>query len=120
MFYAIDFGVANWSALYVRNVLLADAGTAALALAAYQCAALVSRLSGDFWIAKYDEIAVLRAGSAVGVAGRAVVVFAAAATDLRIGFVVPLLFAVGLLLLAPAFAPDRDREEQSEWAPDRD
>ncbi|KAF0961584.1 hypothetical protein [Rhodococcus sp. T7] len=79
----------------------------------------MSRLSGDFWIAKYDEIAVVRAGSAVGVAGRAVG-GAAAATDLRIGFVVPLLFALGLLLLAPAFAPDRDREEQSEWAPDRD
>ncbi|MFF2109691.1 MFS transporter [Rhodococcus koreensis] len=182
LFYAIDFGVANWSALYVRNVLLADAGTAALALAAYQCAALVSRLSGDFWVAKYGEIAVVRAGSAVGVAGMAVVVFAgspavaiggflvvglavpvvaplcfsaagrlapagqvddvvarinlfnyagtlvggaiiggvAAATSLRIGFVVPLLFAVGLLLLAPAFAPDRDRDEQSKWAPDRD
>lgn len=184
LFYAIDFGVGNWSALYVRNVLLADAGTAALALAAYQCAALVSRLTGDFWVAKYGEIAVVRAGSAVGVAGLTVVVLApspvvaiagflvvglgvpvvaplcfsaagrlappgqvddvvarinlfnyvgtlvggaivggvAAATSLRIGFVVPLLFAVGLVLLAPAFAPDRDRDrdKQSEWVPDRD
>ncbi|WP_370180253.1 MFS transporter [Rhodococcus wratislaviensis] len=182
LFYAIDFGVGNWSALYVRNVLLADAGTAALALAAYQCSALVSRLSGDYWVAKYGEIAVVRAGSAVGVAGLTVVVLApspavaiagflvvglgvpvvaplcfsaagrlapggqvddvvarinlfnyvgtlvggaivggvAAATSLRIGFVVPLLFAVGLILLAPAFAPDRDRARQSEWAPDPD
>ncbi|MFV9456613.1 MFS transporter [Rhodococcus sp. NM-2] len=184
LFYAIDFGVGNWSALYVRNVLLADAGTAALALAlaAYQCAALVSRLTGDFWVAKYGEIAVVRAGSAVGVAGLTVVVLApspavaiagflvvglgvpvvaplcfsaagrlaptgqvddvvarinlfnyvgtlvggaivggvAAATSLRIGFVVPLLFAVGLVLLAPAFAPDRDRDGQSAWTPDRD
>ncbi len=182
LFYAIDFGVGNWSALYVRNVLLADAGTAALALAAYQCAALVSRLTGDFWVAKYGEIAVVRVGSAVGVAGLTVVVLApspvvaiagflvvglgvpvvaplcfsaagrlapagqvddvvarinlfnyvgtlvggaivggvAAATSLRIGFVVPLLFAVGLVLLAPAFAPDRDRDKQSEWVPDRD
>ncbi|WAM18930.1 MFS transporter [Rhodococcus sp. JS3073] len=182
LFYAIDFGVGNWSALYVRNVLLADAGTAALALAAYQCSALVSRLSGDHWVAKYGEIAVVRAGSAVGVAGLTIVVLApspavaiagflvvglgvpvvaplcfsaagrlapggqvddvvarinlfnyvgtlvggaivggvAAATSLRIGFVVPLLFAVGLILLAPAFAPDRDRARQSEWAPDPD
>ncbi|RZK95463.1 MAG: MFS transporter [Rhodococcus sp. (in: high G+C Gram-positive bacteria)] len=182
LFYAIDFSVGNWSALYVRNVLFTDAGTAALALAAYQCAALASRLSGDFWVAKYGEIAVVRAGSAIGIAGMTVVVLAqspavaiagflvvglevpvvaplcfsaagrlaptgqvddvvarinlfnyvgtlvggaivggvAAATSLRIGFVVPLLFAVALLLLAPAFAPDRDRDRRTEWAPERE
>ncbi len=182
LFYAIDFSVGNWSALYLRNVLFADAGTAALALAAYQCAALASRLSGDFWVAKYGEIAVVRAGSAIGIAGMTIVALAqspaiaiagflvvglgvpvvaplcfsaagrlaptgqvddvvarinlfnyvgtlvggaivggvAAATSLRIGFVVPLLFAVALLLLAPAFAPDRDRDRRSEWAPERE
>ncbi|MFC9549522.1 MFS transporter [Rhodococcus sp. NPDC056960] len=182
LFYAIDFSVGNWSALYVRNVLFADAGTAALALAAYQCAASAARLSGDRWVARYGEISVVRAGSAIGVTGMTVVVLAqspavaiagflvvglgvpvvaplcfsaagrlapagqvddvvarinlfnyagtlvggaivggvAAATSLRIGFVVPLLFAVALLLLAPAFAPHRNRDRQSERAPERD
>ncbi|MGW4332993.1 hypothetical protein ACWEK5_09200 [Rhodococcus koreensis] len=36
--------------------------------------------------------------------GGAIIGGVAVATSLRIGFVVPLLFAVGLLLLAPAFA----------------
>lgn len=43
----------------------------------------------------------------------------AALSDLRIGFVAPLLFAVVLFLLAPAFAPTRARsgDAESESAP---
>ncbi|RVW04003.1 MFS transporter [Rhodococcus xishaensis] len=167
LFYAIDFGIANWSALYLKEVLLSDVSTAALAMAAYQITALISRLTGDFWVRRFGEIAVVRAGAAVSVVGLLVVVLAQApavaiigffvvglgvpvvaplcfsaagrlappdqtdaviarinmfnyagtviggaviggmawATDLRIGFVAPLLFAAALFLLAPAFAP---------------
>ncbi len=169
LFYAIDFGIGNWSALYLKEVLLSDAGTAALAMAAYQITALISRLTGDYWVRRFGEITVVRAGAAISVVGLLVVVLAQApavaiagffvvglgapvvaplcfsaagrlappdqtdaviarinlfnyagtviggaviggiawATDLRIGFIAPLLFAVGLFLLAPAFAPRR-------------
>lgn len=169
LLYAIDFGIGNWSALYLKEVLLSDAGTAALAMAAYQITALISRLAGDYWVRRFGEITVVRAGAAISVVGLLVVVLAQApavaiagffvvglgapviapmcfsaagrlappdqtdaviarinlfnyagtviggaviggiawATDLRIGFIAPLLFAVALFLLAPAFAPRR-------------
>lgn len=176
LFYAIDFGIGNWSALYLKEVLLSDAGTAALAMAAYQITALVSRLTGDLWVRRFGEIAVVRAGAIVSTIGLLMVVAAqapamaiagflvvglgapvvaplcfsaagrlappdqtdaviarinlfnyagtviggavvggiAAVSDLRIGFVAPLVFAAALFLLAPAFAPPRARSEAPE------
>lgn len=169
LFYAIDFGVGTYSPLYLKEVLLSDAGTAALAMAAYQVTALISRLTGDLWVRKFGEIAVVRVGAIISVIGLLMVVVAqapafaiagffvvglgapviaplsfsaagrlappdqtdvvvarinlfnyagtviagaviggiAAVSDLRVGFVAPLLFAVALFLLAPAFAPRR-------------
>lgn len=176
LFYAIDFGIGNWSALYLKEVLLSDAGTAALAMAAYQITALISRLTGDYWVRRFGEIAVVRVGAVISVVGLLIVVLAQApavaiggffvvglgapvvaplcfsaagrlappgrtdaviarinlfnyagtviggaviggiawASDLRIGFVAPLLFAVALFLLAPAFAPRRVRSGATE------
>ncbi|MCZ4553961.1 MFS transporter [Rhodococcus maanshanensis] len=169
LFFAIDFSVGNWSALYLKDLLLASASTAALAVAAYQTAGLVSRLTGDFWVRRHGEVAVVRVGSAIAALGLVVVIVAqsptvaiigflivglgapviaplcfsaagrlappdqtdaviarlnlfnyagtlvggaivgavAAVSNLRIGFVLPLLFAVALFLLAPAFRPKR-------------
>ncbi|MFE3292450.1 MFS transporter [Rhodococcus sp. NPDC059234] len=169
LFFAIDFSVGNWSALYLKDLLLASASTAALAVAAYQGAGLVSRLTGDYWVRRYGEIAVVRVGASIGAVGLVVVVFAqspamaiagflivglgvpvvaplcfsaagrlappeqtdaviarlnlfnyagtvvgggivgaiADLTNMRIGFAIPLVFAVGLVLLAPAFRPAR-------------
>ncbi|WP_241665807.1 MFS transporter [Prescottella subtropica] len=169
LFYAIDFGIGTYSPLYLKEVLLSDAGTAALAMGAYQVTALISRLTGDHWVRRFGETAVVRAGAAISVVGLLIAVLApspvvaivgffvvglgapviaplsfsaagrlappeqtdavvarinlfnyagtivaggviggvAAVTDLRIGFVVPLLFAVVLFALAPAFAPRR-------------
>ncbi|TQF66327.1 MFS transporter [Rhodococcus spelaei] len=169
LFFAIDFSVGNWSALYLKDLLLASASTAALAVAAYQGAGLVSRLTGDYWVRKYGEIAVVRVGAGIASVGLVVVVFAqspamaiagflivglgapvvaplcfsaagrlappeqtdaviarlnlfnyagtvigggivgavADLTNMRIGFAIPLVFAVGLILLAPAFRPAR-------------
>lgn len=181
LFYAIDFGIGTYSPLYLKEVLLSDAGTAALAMGAYQVTALISRLTGDHWVRRFGEIAVVRVGAAISVAGLLIAVLApspvvaiagffivglgapviaplsfsaagrlappdqtdaviarinlfnyagtviaggviggiAALSDLRIGFVAPLLFAVVLFLLAPAFAPTRARsgDAESESAP---
>ncbi len=167
LFFAIDFSVGNWSALYLTDVLLASTSTAALGVAAYQGAGLVSRLTGDLWVRRYGEIAVVRVGAAIGAVGMLVVVTAtgpamaiagflvvglgvpivaplcfsaaghltppeqtdaviarlnlfnyagtvigggvvgavAAVSNLRVGFVVPLAFAILLIALAPAFRP---------------
>lgn len=169
LFYAIDFGIGTYSPLYLKEVLLSDAGTAALAMGAYQVTALISRLTGDYWVRRFGEIAVVRVGAAISVVGLLIAVLApspvvaiagffivglgapviaplsfsaagrlappdqtdvvvarinlfnyagtviaggviggiAALSDLRIGFVAPLLFAVVLFVLAPAFAPTR-------------
>ncbi|MFC9517429.1 MFS transporter [Nocardiaceae bacterium NPDC056970] len=178
LFYAIDFGIGTYSPLYLKEVLLSDAGTAALAMGAYQVTALISRLTGDYWVRRFGEIAVVRVGAAISVAGLLIAVLApspavaiagffivglgapviaplsfsaagrlappdqtdaviarinlfnyagtviaggviggiAALSDLRIGFVAPLLFAIALFLLAPAFAPTRSRSGEAETA----
>lgn len=167
LFYAIDFGISNWSALFMTDIVFADDGTAPLALAAYQVAALVCRLTGDHWVRRFGEVPVVRTGAAIALVGLVVVVAAqsvpmaivgfcvvglgapvvaplcfsaagrlappgqadtviarinvfnyagtilgggivggvAALSDLRIAFIIPLVFAVGLALLAPAFRP---------------
>lgn len=167
LFYAIDFSISNWSALYLTDVLFTDIGTAALGIAVYQGAALASRLTGDLWVRRFGEIAVVRVGAAIAAVGLLIVVVAqspalaiagflvvglgapvvaplcfsaagqlappgqsdaviarlnlfnyagtvigggivgavAAVSDLRVGFLLPLAFAVGLALLAPAFRP---------------
>ncbi|MGW4480329.1 MFS transporter [Rhodococcus triatomae] len=167
LFFAIDFSVGNWSALHLTDMLLASTSTAALGVAAYQGAGLVSRLTGDMWVRRYGEIAVVRVGAAIGAVGMLVVVTAtgpamaiagflvvglgapivaplcfsaagrltppeqtdaviarlnlfnyagtvvgggivgavAAVSNLRVGFLVPLVFAVVLIFLAPAFRP---------------
>ncbi|MCX5042537.1 MFS transporter [Aldersonia sp. NBC_00410] len=166
LFFAIDLAIGNWSALYLDDVLSADAATAALGLAAYQGAALLSRLTGDLWVRRFGEVAVIRGGGALGVLGMLIVVLApnpavaiagflvvglgvplvaplcfstlghltsgpgldaavarlnifnyagtligggvvgaiAVGTSLRVGFVVPLIFAGLLIMLAPVFA----------------
>src|SRR3546814_19852451 len=70
LFYAVDFSVGNWSTLYVKDELLADAGTAALYVAAYQIAALVARLTEDYWDGKFDEKTVVWTGPLIGDVGR--------------------------------------------------
>lgn len=96
--FAIDFAVGNWSALYLTDVLLSSSSTAALALAAYQGASLLGRLTGDMWVRKYGPRMVVRGASVVGSIGLAVVVAAPAPAVAIIGF---LIAGIGLPLIAP-------------------
>ncbi|MFC9897100.1 MFS transporter [Nocardia sp. NPDC127579] len=96
--FGIDLAVGNWSALYLTDELLSSPATAALALAAYQCAALFSRLTGDPWVRRFGPRAVARAAATMGAAGLATVVFAAQPAVAIAGFV---LAGVGSALLAP-------------------
>ena len=98
LFYAVDFSVGNWSTLYVKDELLADAGTAALSVAAYQIAALVARLTGDYWVGKFGETTVVRIGSLIGVVGMTVVVLAQSPAVAIAGF---LIVGLGVPVIAP-------------------
>lgn len=86
--FAIDLAVSNWSALYLKEDLLASSSTAALALAVYQCASLAARLSGDMWVRRLGGRRVVRIAGAIGVLGLAVAVVAPGPVVAIVGFLI--------------------------------
>lgn len=86
--FAIDLAVSNWSALYLKEDLLASSSTAALALAVYQCASLTARLSGDLWVRQLGGRRVVRIAGAIGVLGLAVAVVAPGPVVAIVGFLI--------------------------------
>ncbi|MEV6768704.1 MFS transporter [Nocardia sp. NPDC051030] len=96
--FAIDLAVGNWSALYLKEELLSSPSTAALALAAYQGASLLGRLTGDLWVRRFGPRLVVRVAAAVGAVGLAIVVGAPGPVTAIIGF---LIAGIGLPIIAP-------------------
>ncbi|MGW4249042.1 MFS transporter [Nocardia sp. NPDC004722] len=96
--FAIDLAVGNWSALYLKDELLSSSSTAALALAAYQGASLLGRLTGDLWVRRFGPRTVVRVAAAVGSVGLAIVVSAPGPVVAILGFLVA---GIGLPVIAP-------------------
>ncbi|GAB0107972.1 MFS transporter [Nocardia sp. JMUB6875] len=96
--FAIDLAVGNWSALYLKDELLSSSTLAALALAAYQGASLLGRLTGDLWVRRFGPRAVVRAAAAVGSIGLVIVVAAPGPIAAILGF---LIAGIGLPVIAP-------------------
>ncbi|MEC3953837.1 MFS transporter [Nocardia sp. CDC153] len=96
--FAIDLAVGNWSALYLKDELLSSSSTAALALAAYQGASLVGRLTGDLWVRRFGPRTVVRAAALVGSIGLVIVVAAPGPVAAILGFLVA---GIGLPVIAP-------------------
>ncbi|UGT42728.1 MFS transporter [Nocardia yamanashiensis] len=96
--FAIDLAVGNWSALYLKDELLSDSSTAPLALAAYQGASLIGRLSGDLWVRQFGPRLVVRVAAVVGAVGLALVVAAPGPVAAIIGFGIA---GIGLPIIAP-------------------
>ncbi|AYF76238.1 MFS transporter [Nocardia yunnanensis] len=96
--FAIDLAVGNWSALYLKDELLSSSATAALALAAYQGASLLGRLTGDLWVRRFGPRAVVRVAAAVGSIGLVIVVAAPGPVAAILGF---LIAGIGLPVIAP-------------------
>ncbi|MDP9222230.1 MAG: MFS transporter [Actinomycetota bacterium] len=101
-FYVADSGTSTWSADYLHEVLHTSKGVAALALAAYLGASLVSRLVGDHAVRRIGGPAVVRTGGLGGASGLLLVVVAQqpvvaiagfAVLGLGIGVIAPLSFA---------------------------
>ncbi|WP_216903187.1 MFS transporter [Nocardia alni] len=98
LMFAIDQANNNWSTLYMKNQLLASSATAALSLAVYQGAALVTRLTGDLWVRRFGPRAVVRTAAAIGVVGVALVVAAPNPITALAGF---LIIGLGVPVVAP-------------------
>ncbi|MEV0292619.1 MFS transporter [Nocardia sp. NPDC050710] len=96
--FAIDLTVGSWSALYLTDELRASSATATLALAAYQGASLLARLTGDAWVRRFGPRRVVRAVAALGVAGIALVVAAPVTVIAIAGF---LIAGLGIGVIAP-------------------
>lgn len=69
LFYAVDFGLSNWSPIFLHDALLASTSTAALGVAAYQVAGFFSRVTADFWTRKFGAVRVVLAGGLIATAG---------------------------------------------------
>ncbi|MEU7045606.1 MFS transporter [Streptomyces varsoviensis] len=69
-------GAANdWSALHLRDVLGATAGTAAFAYGTFAAAMTIGRLLADRLAARFGPVAILRYGAATAAVGSAFVAF---------------------------------------------
>ena len=69
LFYAVDFGLSNWSLIFLHDALLASTSTAALGVAAYQVAGFFSRVTADFWTRRFGAVRVVLAGGLIATAG---------------------------------------------------
>ncbi len=97
-FWSVDYGISNWSALYLRDTLHATNSAAALGFACYQALALCSRLTGDFVVRTVGAVTTVRVGVVIGTAGTLLVVLAPGPTVAIIGFG---LAGLGLPVIAP-------------------
>jgi fucose permease len=94
--------MADWSGLYLREVLGASAGVAALGFAAFSVAMLAGRFSGDALVRWFGAPRLVRAGGALAAAGLgialvlnqpAVMLLGFAAVGLGLSVVYPLVFS---------------------------
>ena len=97
-FWAVDSGVSNWSAIYLRDLLNASDSTAALGYGFYQSTALLSRLAGDLSVRRSGVTFTVRAAAMVGTAGTLLVVVAPGPVLAIAGFG---LAGLGLPVIAP-------------------
>jgi fucose permease len=94
--------IADWSGLYLREVLEASSGIAALGFAAFSVAMLVGRFSGDALVRRFGAPRLVRAGGVLAALGLGValllnqpgiMLLGFAAVGLGLSIVYPLVFS---------------------------
>jgi fucose permease len=94
--------IADWSGLYLRDVLEASSGVAALGFAAFSVAMLVGRFSGDALVQRFGAPRLVRAGGVLATLGLGValllnqpgiMLLGFAAVGLGLSIVYPLVFS---------------------------
>jgi MFS family permease len=94
--------VADWTAIYLRDALNANAGTAALGYAVFSAMMTLGRFLGDWLTAKLGPLRLLRAGSVLAACGLSGALLAPAPAIAMVGLaavgagfsvIVPLIFS---------------------------
>jgi predicted MFS family arabinose efflux permease len=94
--------IADWSAVYLRNVVAADPALVGAGFAVFSLAMAIGRLMGDSLVRRWSPVTVLRAGGLLAAAGLATAVLLRDPLAAIIGFggvglglsnVVPVLFS---------------------------
>ncbi|MFF8830803.1 MFS transporter [Streptomyces sp. NPDC015131] len=107
--YIGDSTVANWSALYVADVLGGSEELATVPYNAYMVTTLLGRAVGDLGVRRLGAVAVVRGGAVLAAAGFGVVAAAPGPWTGLVGFTV---LGLGLSVLVPqTFAAARDDAE---------
>ncbi|MBO0653543.1 MFS transporter [Streptomyces triculaminicus] len=92
----------DWSAVYLRDVIGSDPGTAAACTTAFACAMALARFAGDAVVRRFGPVGTVRASGVVAVLGGALVVSSAGPAPVIAGFG---LLGVGIAVVVPlAFA----------------
>ena len=87
-FYAIDFGIQNWSPLYLEQLLDADKATAPLGVTVYTIFGLIARSLADRVVNKLGEVKTLALAAVVSIIGMIVVLTASNAIVAVVGFAI--------------------------------
>ncbi|MDI3339307.1 MAG: MFS transporter [Sphaerobacter sp.] len=90
--------VADWSAVFLRQVRAAEAGLAGLGFAAFSLAMALGRLAGDSLRARLGPVALLRGGAVLAAAGMTLAVAPGSVPASIVGFA---LVGAGLSTLFP-------------------
>ena len=97
-----ETAIADWSAVYLTNVLSTNTSLAALGYAAFSLTMTVGRLTGDFLVHRWKPAAIVRAGSAIAGLGLVAIIITSnpvlaiagfAMVGLGLANIVPLTFS---------------------------
>lgn len=104
--------MGDWSAVYLKNVVSASAGTAAIGFAAFSLTMTIGRLSGDWLSARFSPATLTQVGGVIAGAGLLLAVLIPETAFVMIGFagagiglsvIIPLAFSVAGNM--PGFPP---------------
>jgi MFS family permease len=84
--FLVEGAVGDWSGVYLRRVLDADSGFAALGYACFSVAMCVGRLTGDYLIKRFGRLLLIRIGALMALAGVCVVLIPKIAVSALVGF----------------------------------
>jgi MFS family permease len=98
LFYMIDTAVQTWGPLFLDHTFATPQRYVALAALCYLLASGAVRLAGDWLVARFGPVAVLRTGAVIGAGALAVVVFSPSWQVAVLGFAI---LGAGVAVVAP-------------------
>ena len=90
--------MADWSAVFLREITLASEGAAALGYTVFSATMVITRISGDKIIARFGPVAVVRGSGIVAALGLFIVVYSTVSGVALMGFA---LVGIGYAVVMP-------------------